>query len=486
MSTPHPESLPQHIRHMLKPAFYPHPVKTVTLIQTHISWVFIAGDYAYKIKKPVNLGFLDFSTLKLRHAACDKELLLNQRLAPDLYIRVIPIGTENEFLEPVSGEITDYCLQMHAFDQSMLFSSLIHTEDFQQQWIDQLATDIANFHQHAPQHQSSPHSPLDTMTQVITDEIHRYKQPSDLLEPRLDSWKKLARLRQQQGKVREVHGDLHLNNLVLYQAQPMAFDCIEFNDDLRIIDTLSDAAFLTMDCEAAGKPEFGWQFISRYLEATWDYQGLCILPLFLCYRAMVRSRVSNIQALAAETSSSEKDVLLKQAKLYFQLGLSYLGKTSPALYMIGGLSGSGKSHLARCGCGPLRAIIIRSDAVRKQLHQQHPEYSRYAQALTNLTYQQMMHLAKPCIQAGFSVILDATFLEEEHRALVTTLASQLDIPLHRYWLELPEDTLRKRLNARSRDNTDISEADTEVLAKQLQSYQRPEEQGITFLNSSQV
>jgi len=490
--------LPAHLQPFLDPAFYPHPVEKVDMLQTHISWVFLTGKLAYKVKKPVNFGFLDFSTLDKRHHYCNEELRLNQRLAPELYLEVLPVGRD-EHGSRLGSEtgIADYCLCMRQFSQADLLSHRLELGNFQDEWMDRIAADLAHFHASVATKASHRHGSPETLARHIRDNlaiagehIGRVVDGSQLQALENFADLELARLhdkllqRQQAGFVRPCHGDLHLHNITLFEDTPLAFDCIEFSEEYRIIDTMNDVAFLVMDCEARGRPDLGLRFLSRYLEATGDYQGLKPLRLYLFYRATVRGKVATLSAGNAGISEAERQAYEADARRYFDLAARYAEPANPRLYGVGGLSGSGKSHLALKGCSRTNAVIIRSDATRKRIASKHADLPLYGDKMHRQTYEAMFAAARETLAAGWPVILDATFMDRSQRNNARQLAADAGVPLHLYWLDPPEALLRNRIQQRTLKRQDISDADLSVLEKQLTDYRRPEESDIAILTSS--
>lgn len=467
------------------------------MIQTHISWVFLSGEYAYKVKKTVNLGFVDFSTLEKRYHFCQQELILNQRLVPEIYLAVLPIyHPGNCFSLTTPGPIVDYCLKMRRFQQSDLLNRRIQTGSIKPYWMDQLAEQIATFHQAQAAVQASclDHSALLCRHIQTNIEVAARHMPDALAQ------KTLARLsayagtalhtqtaqlleRQQQGHVRRCHGDLHLRNITVINEQPRVFDCIEFNDEFATIDTMNDIAFLVMDSDAVKRTDLGMRFLSRYLEYTGDYAGLALLNLYLFYRAGVRGKVACL--LADElTDTHEQHASMQEARHYFALASAYSQPPTPQLFAIGGLSGSGKSHLALLGCGRARAIVIRSDATRKRLARHTPELPLYGMEMTALTYHAMLEAARTALLAGFSVILDAAFLRTEERLQVSKLADDCQLICTFFWLTIDQMLLRKRIRERQLAGNDISDADLDVLELQLATYRPANEAWIHHLSSS--
>ena len=488
--------LPTHIRALFHPETYPHPVENIEMMQTHISWIFLTGNYAYKLKKPLDLGFLDFSTLTRRKFYCEQELSLNRRLSADIYLDVLPLCRRGAHYKlGGSKNIVDYCLKMRQFDQSGLLDQRLRSNQFDPTWMDQLAESTARFHakQGSTVQFGQPHILADHIRanlDVAGDHVGNALDESTLIA--LGDFARDALMRQHEnllrrqagGFIRPCHGDLHLKNITLIENKPCIFDCIEFNDEFRIIDTMNDTAFLIMDCDAHGRADLGLRFLSRYLEYTGDYSGLSLLNLYLFYRATVRGKVSTL--LATElTDKNKRKQQFDEAGKYFDLAVAYTQSKQAELFVIGGLSGSGKSHLALLGCGMERAIIIRTDATRKRIAANFPDLELYSREMHINTYKAMFDAARKALNAGFSVILDATFLHPDSRRQAFDLANACAAPLHFFWLDIEEAALRKHIKKRQRAANDISDADLHVLDLQLTEYRRPAEPWIQFLCSNE-
>jgi aminoglycoside phosphotransferase family enzyme len=488
--------LPAHIQALFRSEAYPHPVENIEMIQTHISWVFLTGNFAYKLKKPLNLGFLNFSTLALRKYYCEQELELNRRLSADIYLDVLPICQQDDHYElGSSGEIVDYCLKMRQFDQSGLLDRRLNSNQFNPAWMDQLAENIARFHaeQESTVQFGHPHfladhirANLDVAGNHIGDAL------GERIMVELEDFARDALLhqdhnllrRQAEGFIRPCHGDLHLKNIMLIDDKPCIFDCIEFSDEFRIIDTMNDVAFLVMDCDAHERADLGLRFLSRYLEHTGDYSGLSLLNLYLFYRATVRGKVASL--LATElTEKNKRKQRFDEARKYFNLAAAYTRTKQAKLFAIGGLSGSGKSHLALLGSNIERAIIIRTDATRRRIAADFPDLELYGREMHINTYRTMFNAARTSLKAGFSVILDATFLHPNSRQYAFNLADTCAVPLHFFWLDINEAVLRERIKRRQSAANDISDADLRVFDLQLTEYQRPDEPWVQFLHSSE-
>lgn len=486
--------MPAHIQAFYTPEPYPHPVSNISMIQTHASWVFLTGSFAYKFKKPVNFGFMDFSTLARRKYYCEQELRLNRRLSPELYLEVLPVYQQAGVvsLQP-AGEIVDYCLKMLQFDQSCLLDQQLAQGSVDPAWMDALAVEVSRIHAQADIHTSNHPDHATLLTDHIRDNLAIAADcpdlPADTLQALSDFAAQAAIMHQvtlqQRGidhHIRRCHGDLHFRNIIIRDGQPALFDCIEFNDDYSIIDTMNDIAFLVMDCDAHARPDLGTRFLSRYLECCGDYAGLQLLPLYLFYRASVRGKVACI--LARELPADQQPPAWHEARQYFTLAQHYTQATPPALFAIGGLSGSGKSHLALKGCGTEQALIIRSDATRKRIARDYPDLALYSSQMHIHTYHAMFEAAYTALQAGYSVILDATFLHPDSRQQLHSLATQCDVALHAYWLDIDMAQLTENIRNRQVAENDISDADLDILNLQLAEYQRPTEAWITFLTDS--
>jgi len=482
---------------MLRAEFYPHTCQKPELIQTHISWVILTGEFAYKLKKPVDFGFVDFTTLARRKYLCEQELALNRRLSPELYLEVLPIAEQDgAYCFGSLGPAVEYCIKMVQFAQNDLLDRRLAVNAFDPHWMDVLANDVADFHASA---ETGPDISAYGDIHFIRDHIHANLEVAGhhlgraISQPQLDHIRgfcaktlhdkaKFVAARQSERYIRACHGDLHLRNIALFKGRPRVFDCIEFNDEYRMIDSISDAAFLVMDCQARGRTDLGMRFLSRYLEYCGDYAGLELLPVYLTYRAGVRGKVACL--LADEMKKVEAETQMYEARRYFALADSYTRPAQPCLFVIGGLSGSGKSHLALIGAGEVPAIVIRSDATRKRLAKSYPELPLYGPEMGKRTYDAMFAVAKQTLAAGFSVILDATFLRRQDRERARDLADRLHAPCHIIWLDVAEEMLRHRISVRSDQATDISDADIKVLEMQLAEYERPGEPDVSFVTYS--
>lgn len=514
---------------LLEPQAYPHPVDQVESLTTHISQLFLAGEFAYKLKRPVSLGFVDFSTLGRRRFFCEEELRLNRRLAPQLYLGVVAVVRRGgRVYIGGDGEVIDYAVRMRRFPQQALLSE----QPLDGSLIDRLAEQVANFHASlAPTPAESPYGEPERVLAPMLDNFRPLRSAlavadetggSGLLQAqRLERWtrKRFAYLRpviarrRREGHVRECHGDMHRGNIVVLDQQPVIFDCIEFNPNLRWIDTMSEVAFLTMDLAESGASGLARRLLNGYLEVSGDYSGLRLLRFYQVYRALVRAKVSAIQLLelqerlpageaaanppaAAADLSAEASQLLARMHHYLALARTCSGRHRPRLFITYGLSGSGKTWLGHLLREHLPIIQIRSDVERKRLfgvpEQRRPhggsEPQLYAPEATERTYARLLDLSRELIEAGFSVLVDATFLSRWQRDPFLALAAELDCGCRILALQAPMHMLRERLGQRSQDGKDASDADIDVLSLQIarrEPLSDDEHRHAVFLNTAE-
>jgi len=474
------------------PLLFNHPVKQFSVIETHISWVILTGNYAYKIKKPVNLGFADFTTLDKRRYFCTEELRLNRRFAPDIYLDVITIrGSHTQPSLGKDGEVIEYAVKMLEFSQQDLLNNYASCHQLEPAHIESLANVVADFHRIAESAESgSSFGSVETITgwtrenfEQIEAEIQKNNLPGYFgsLKKWCLSSDKIRRTnmieRQAKGFVRECHGDLHLGNIACIKDQITLFDCIEFNPNLRWIDTTSEIAFVAMDLCAHGYDEYAWRFINYYLEASGDYAGIALLRYYFVYRAMVRAKVEALRVAQEYPGTKLDNNLYQNVKHYLSLARTWTSNQRPAVIIMHGLSGSGKSTLARQLVATPGAIQIRSDVERKRMFGLEPdedsgsavEQSIYTRDATNRIYDHLENLARKIILAGFSVIVDASFLKLMHRDQFRRLALKNKTPFIILSCYASEEVLRDRIRQRMESQHDPSEANLAVLQHQFQT-----------------
>ena len=486
------------------------PASGVRLLETHISWILLFGRHAYKIKKAVNLGFLDFSSLQARRFYCEEEIRLNRRLAPKIYLDVIAIGGNPE--NPVLGEYPaiEYAVRMRRFPRTKQLDKLATRNKLLPQHIDGLAASVAQFHLRLPV--SEDNSPFGTPDAVYKDAAQNFEHLQALLtdskdlerlatlrrasDSEFEQCRSLFAQRRTQGFVRECHGDLHLGNIVLIGEQPVPFDGIEFNPALRWIDVISEIAFTVMDLLYHRRTDFAWRFLNAYLEITGDYAGVKLLRFYVAYRAMVRAKVSAITASQTELGTKEKAAAWNACRDYMALAEQSLARKKSALILTHGLPGSGKSTFAQLALARLQAVRLRSDVERKRLFGLDPladsrastGMNLYASDISKRTYAHLYALANELLTAGMTVIVDATFLKHEEREHFHQLAGRLGIPFVIASVQSGDATLRARITQRQRAENDASEADIAVLEKlqKTQEILSPEESDYTavFVNEA--
>jgi len=472
------------------PALYPHPVEGFQVIETHISWVVLTGPFAYKIKKPVNFGFLDFTSLKDREHFCNEELRLNQRLTEGLYLEVLPITGSAEAPQiNGSGPVIDYALKMRQFPQSQLLAEVQSRGELTTDHIDALATQIAQFHLNAPRVPQD--HPLGTAAAIMAPVTQNFEQIRPMLSEKADllqldalqawaeaSFERLQPLferRKAEGFIRECHGDIHLGNATLLDGKVVLFDCIEFNEPFRLTDVTADAAFLAMDLEDRGLKPLSRRFVSAWLEQTGDYDALEILNFYKAYRAMVRGKVGLFR-LGQEESAVQRAVILRQYRSYAALAESYSAIPSRLLAITHGVSAVGKSHVAMRLVEALGAIRLRSDVERKRLfgEQKTAEQGQltsgiYSEDASVATYQRLHQLAESALRAGFPVVIDATYLKQAQRQAAWDVAQETGAPFVILDCQAPETVIASWLAQRQAAAQDPSDATIEVIRAQHNS-----------------
>ena len=484
----------EFVKGLLSPSCFRHEVSRLELVETHISWILLTGLYAYKIKKPVNLGFLDFSTLDKRHYYCHEELRLNRRTAPDIYIAVVPVtgSVESPMMEGI-GEPLEWAIKMIQFDNAdqldvMFGQSRIHDEQ-----LDALADAATSFHDRIPHLDLK--EPYGAPSQIIKPVRENYRQIPDCSgDPavsdsaqHIQQWHEIMfhhlgtefEQRRRQGHVRECHGDLHLRNITFHQGRPVLFDCIEFDPNLRWIDTINDMAFLIMDCWEKGHQEAAFRILNRYLENNGDYRALVLLPFYMVYRAMVRAKVACIsrqQSLhSGDLECAEKHS--RDLKKYTEFSETIIRPGTPLLIITHGLSGSGKTVISGRIIERLPAIRIRSDVERKRLFSGESHSARkdrideglYSASKSERTYRHLADLAEKILSAGFNVVIDAAFLRYEQREFFREVAKKQSAVFRIISFHAPISLLEQWLTKRQRENRDASDAGVDVLHHQLRT-----------------
>ncbi len=488
------ESRQLDVHALLNSTLFDHEVERLQLVETHISWVVLTGPFAYKIKKALNLGFLDFSTLARRRFFCEEEIRLNGRLAPEIYLDVVPIyGRWDAPRLAGPGTAIEYAVKMRQFPQEDLLNRLVAQGHLRAAHIDAIASRVADFHLGIP---SAPAGrPFGSPEQVrapVDENFREILARVDDVETRrrleaLRRWgdEYFARLsttishRKSHGFIRECHGDMHLGNMALLDGQVTLFDGIEFNDDLRWIDVMSEVAFLTSDLEYWGRPGYARRFLNDYLESTGDFAGLALLRYYQAYRAMVRAKVIRIRLSQPDLPVEERTGDEQEFQHHLGQAEGYTHPSRPVLVLMRGVSGCGKTAISHVCLERTDIIRIRSDVERKRLFglrttdrtEANVGNGIYTREATVRTYQRLRELAKNILDAGYGVIVDATFLGRDQRQPFVGVASERDVSCVILDVHADDTTLRERVKKRLAAGADASEAGIAVLEQQLRVYQ---------------
>ena len=474
------------------PSLFDHPVTQFDVIETHISWVLLTGPYAYKIKKPVNFGFLDFSTLAQRKHFCEEELRLNRRLAPLLYLDVVTI-TGTEQTPQLNGEspAIEYAVKMRQFPQQAQLDRRLAQEGLAPEQIDQLAQTVARFHAKiAPVSSDSPFGDLDHVTAPVLENFTQIRhclqqEEVDRCIDRIHTWtqaqltslRTVFQQRKQDGFIRECHGDMHLRNMALLEGNIVIFDCIEFNKNFYLIDVMSEIAFVVMDLEDRQQSPLARRFLNGYLQITGDYPGLRVFSYYKVYRAMVRAKVDALRTSQEPAGSPEYQQTFQDLLQYLHLAESYTQPAHPVLLINHGLSGAGKSVATRRLLEQFDVIVLRSDVERKRLFNLNTDRHATAQVgegiynpqASEQTYTHLAMLAKSLLQSGYSVIIDAANLKKAQRDLFIRLAALFHCPYAILHYQASVATLRQRVSHRMLHEHDASDATLQVLEQQIAS-----------------
>lgn len=479
------------IRALLDPRVHGPSCVAVRLLETHISYVLLTGEYAYKIKKAVNLGFLDFTTLEARQFYCQREHELNAQFAASIYLGVVRItGTTDAPAIDGLGPTIEYAVKMREFPQDALLSHLIAAGEMSADHIDTLADEVAAFHLAAPR--AADGAPYGTPDQVLALAIENFTEIVPLLPAAADrrsatmlrTWteseysarRATVAARRVTGFVRACHGDLHLGNIALIDGRPTLFDCVEFNETMRWSDVMADVGFLTMDLIDRGQPAYAFRFLNRYFETTGDYEGLRLLRFYSVYRAMVRAKVAAMRSAESEDPKGRRDAI-RDCRQYLRLARRLTRSRDRGLIITHGPTGAGKTTGTERLLEDLGAIRIRTDVERKRLHAMRPlaratspvNEGIYSSADTERTYAAVEDAATIAVESGYMAIADGTFLRRAQRDRFAAIARALDVPFAILDFHVDTPTLVTRVDERRRRGTDASDATRAVLDYQLRT-----------------
>lgn len=484
-------ALPPAIAALLDPAIYPHRPDTVELVQTHISYVFLAGDAVYKVKKPVRFAFLDFSTLERRGDFCREEVRLNRALAGDVYRDVVAVcPRDGGFgLGPDgSPDAVEYAVHMRRLPADRMLNALLDRGAATAALIDRIAAKLASFHATAD---AGPEVARGGDPAVIAALLERDFAEVDAFHGTtitaaddaairrfcrrfLAEHEALLRRRQAEGRIREGHGDLHTEHICCTD-QLEIFDCIEFNAEFRRRDVAAEIAFLSMDLEFHQRPDLAAHLVRRYAELAQDTGLAALVPFYACQRAYIRGKVDSLKSAEPEVDAAERGAARDSAVAHFALAYRYTWSYRPRLAVVMGLSGSGKSSLAAALQARTGFAHVNSDSVRKRLAglppTARPGPALYTPERNIATYEEMHRLATETLATGRGVILDATFQRRAHRDAVRAVARRAGVPIVFVECVCPDDEVRARLVERGRRNDDASDADWDVYQRQREVYE---------------
>jgi len=482
------------------PSLYGSNVKSVDILQTHISFVALTGKYAYKIKKPVNFGFLDFSTLDKRKYFCEEELRLNRRLCPDIYLDVVPITEKNNNLQIGSnGKIIDYAVKMVEFPQEKIMTKLLEQEKINEEVIKKICKILNEFYKNSECSKDiDRYGTIDFIKKNTDENFEQTKSVIDITISRkifeniksntnkfLEEKKDLFEKRIKQGHILDCHGDLHSGNIVVSDDNIFIFDCIEFNKRFRYSDVASDIGFLAMDLDYLGFPYLSSYLIEHYIEKSKDFGILDILNFYKCYRAYVRGKVIGFRLDEPNIDKKEKQKIKYIAKKYFDLAYYYselFSKTfcitKPLLFITCGLTGTGKTTVAKKISVDYKANLINSDTIRKELEgidkfeRHHDAYNTglYSPEKMLNTYKNILNKANIILNKGENVVLDATFKSKKFRNMAHKIAKKNNAIFIILFCSCPEDKVKEFLKKRVKKKS-ISDGRWEIYVKQKNSFE---------------
>lgn len=482
------------------PRFFGPDVTSVQLLQTHISYVALTGTYAYKVKKPVNFGFLDFSTLDKRKHFCEEEVRLNKRLCPEMYLDVLPITKKDNTLElDGNGTIVEYVVKMKEFPQESIMTNLLMQRKISEKTIDHLCAILVDFYNlQKPSEDVKKYGELSSVKQNIDENFDQTRPMIDVTVPKETFWSikdmvtKFFELRKQvfgqrmkQGRIYECHGDLHSGNIAIMGDAINIFDCIEFNDRFRFCDVASDIGFLAMDLDYLDYPYLSSYLIEKYIEKSKDLTIYLVLNFYKSYRAFVRGKVYGFQLNDPHIDPATKNDIQNAAKKYFELSAYYarlfsldFEKQRPVVFLVAGLSGTGKSTIARKIAVDYHGTQINTDVVRKQIagiDQYEPHHDQintglYDPKKVEQTYERVMQYASVSLKKGENVVIDATFQKKKYREMACHMARKYNALLLMIQCICPDTVVKKRLEDRLKGKS-VSDGRWEIYLSQKTTFE---------------
>jgi hypothetical protein len=486
--------------HLKNPKFFGPHVTSVQLLQTHISYVALTGTYAYKVKKPVNFGFLDFSTLDKRKYFCEEEMRLNKRLCPDIYLDVLPITQSGNALElDGKGTIVEYVLKMKEFPQEYIMTNMLAQGKISEETIDHLCTILVDFYDtQEPSDEVTKYGELQAVKQNIDENFDQTKPMIHVTVSKETYWfikeaatkfferkKDVFGHRMKAGKILDCHGDLHSGNIVIAGSTIHVFDCIEFNDRFRFCDVASDIGFLAMDLDYQNHPYLSSYLLQKYVEKSGDTGMYEVLNFYKSYRAFVRGKVQGFELNDPHIDPEKKTTIIEAAKKYFALSQYYatlfsyeMHTTKPLMFLVGGLSGTGKSTVAQKIAVDYHAAVINTDVVRKEVaginqferHHDSVNTGLYDPKKVDNTYELVMKQAAVILKKGQNVVLDATFQKKKYRDMAHHLAAKHHATLMIIQCVCPDAVVKQRLEDRLKKKS-VSDGRWEIYLSQKQAFE---------------
>jgi len=508
------KSQPTLLSIIKKPSLYGNNIKNVSVIQTHISYVVLTGKYVYKIKKPVNFGFLDFSTLEKRKYFCEEELRLNRRLCPEIYLDVVSFTKKNDDIEiNGSGEIIDFAVKMNEFPQESILNKLLKKNKIVEKTIDNIVDILVNFYKSSIS--SDEINYFGTVEAVKHNTDENFEQTKEFInltitKEKFDSIKKrtndflnlnknILENRVKNGFIKDCHGDLHSGNIVVINDKICIFDCIEFNQRFRYSDVASDIAFLSMDLDFLGQAYLSSYLIEKYVEKSKDENIFDVLNFYKCYRAYVRGKVIGFKLNDPNIDKLEKEKTINLARKYFDLAYFYSKLFSrnhkkdikPVLFITTGLTGTGKTTIARKFAVDYNAKIISTDTVRKEfagIDKYERHYDAYNTGLYSpkkmrQTYDKMFEKAEFFLNNRKNVVLDATFKTEKLRDIARKISEKNNVFFLILYCNCPEEKVKEYLDARVKKKS-VSDGRWEIYVKQKDSFEKPEKNDFVEIDIS--
>jgi len=482
--------LPAIARALLRPKAYPHQTQEIELVQTQMSFVFLTGDYVYKVKKPVDLGFLDYTTLEKRHFFCHQELQLNRRLCPDAYLEVVPIVQDGgEVRLGGKGKVMEYAVKMRQLPRERMMDSLLPSGELTEEMVVKVAEKLAAFHNKAKtSREISIYGGLKTIRKNADENFsqtekyigisippRKYHQIKAYTDDFIKANISLFNKRMEEGRIRDCHGDLHAAH-ICFTNSICIYDCIEFNDRFRYCDVASEIAFLAMDLDRYLRPDLSHAFVNAYAQLSRDEELLKLLNFYKCYRAYVRGKVESFKL--DDPYIPQDKAILNTAANYFGLAYMYT-RAKPILFITAGLAGTGKTTLVQALSRRLGLTVISSDVTRKKLARipiterrfESFEAGIYSEDFSRKTYYEMFTEAGRLLSQGQPVILDASFKKKEGRQRARKLAEESGADFAVIECILDEETVRKRLEQRAKEGS-VSDGRWEIFESQKRDFDK--------------